>query len=226
MKLFSVLLRRDRHGQAFRGCNILYPLILPSRYVPVTRLLMETIPTREECLRLMEQHGMLEHIIHHSLEVARVALFLSLELNKKGQTIDLGLVEAASLLHDLAKTECLKTKEDHAKTGRQLLKGMGYERVGEVVAQHIRLEKEGNPSGISAEEIVNYADKRVMHDRIVPLEERFNDLIERYAKQPSGRETLEQLKRETRRMENKIFMILQIDPNALASRLEKEMPKF
>ena len=169
---------------------------------------------------------MLEHIIRHSLEVARVALFLSLELNKKGQRIDLALVEAASLLHDLAKAECLKTKEDHAKVGCQLLKGMGYERVGEVVAQHVRLEEEENPSAVSEEEIVNYADKRVMHDRIVPLEERFNDLLERYGKQPRGRETLGHLKREILRIENKIFMILQITPNALASRLEKEMLKF
>jgi len=177
---------------------------------------MEIIPTREECLRLMEQYGMLEHIIRHSLEVARVALFLSLELNKKGHRINLGLVEAASLLHDLAKTECLRTKEDHAWTGCQLLKGMGYERVGEVVAQHIWLEKRGDPSGISEEEIVNYADKRVMHDRIVPLEERFNDLIERYGKHPNGREYLEQLQEEICGIESKIFMVLQIDPNASA----------
>lgn len=165
----------------------------------------------------MEQYGMLEHIIHHSLEVARVALFLSLELNKKGHRIDLGLVEAASLLHDIAKTECLRTKEDHARTGCQLLKGMGYERVGEVVAQHIWLEKRGNSLGVSEEEIVNYADKRVMHDRIVPLERRFNDLIERYGKHPNAREYLEHLHRETFDVENKICMILQIDRDALAS---------
>ena len=187
---------------------------------------METIPTREECLRLMERHGMLEHIIHHSLEVARVALFLSLELNKKGQRIDIGLVEAASLLHDLTKTECLTTEQDHAQTGSQLLKGMGFERVGEVVAQHNRLEKAGDPSAVSEEEIVNYADKRVMHDRIVPLEERFNDLIERYGKHPNAREYLEQAQKEICGIENKIFMILQIDPNALASLTEKEMPNF
>ena len=64
----------------------------------------------------------------------------------------------------------------------KLLKGMGYERVGEVVAQHIWLCKEGDPSSVSEEEIVNYADKRVMHDRIVSLEERFSDLKERYGR--------------------------------------------
>jgi uncharacterized protein len=188
------------------------------------RLLM-MIPTREECLRLMAQYGVLEHIIRHSLEVARVALFLSLELNKKGQNVDLGLVEAASLLHDLAKTECLTTKGDHAQTGCQLLKGMGYERVGEVVAQHIWLGKEGDPSAVSEEEIVNYADKRVMHDRIVPMKERFNDLIERYGDHPNATEYLKQLQKEICGIENKISIILRIDPNALASLMEKEMPK-
>ena len=65
----------------------------------------------------MDRYGMLENIVDHSLTVTKVALFLSRELNKKGQRIDLAVVEAASLLHDLAKTECLKTKEDHARQG-------------------------------------------------------------------------------------------------------------
>jgi len=77
---------------------------------------------REECLRLMERYGMLENIIAHSLEVTKVALLLSTELNRKGQTIDLCLVEAASLLHDIAKTLCIRTKEDHTQAGCRLLK--------------------------------------------------------------------------------------------------------
>ncbi len=173
------------------------------------------IPTREECLRLMGDLGMLENIIAHSIEVAKVALFLSAELNKRGQKISLALVEAASLLHDLTKTECLKTKEDHAKTGSQLLREMGYERVGEVVAQHIWLGKEADPLSISEEEIVNYADKRVMHDRIVSLEERFNDLKDRYGRDQKAIDYLRRMEREIFGIENKIFFILQIDPNDL-----------
>ncbi len=180
-----------------------------------TRLPIEMIPTKEECLRLMGQYGMLENIIRHSLEVARVALFLSVELNKKGQRIDLGLVEAASLLHDLTKTECLKTKEDHAQTGSQLLREMGYERVGKVVAQHIWLGREGEPSTISEAEIVNYADKRVMHDRIVSLEERFKDLRERYGRHQRAMDYLERVQKEIYGIENKIFFILETNPNAL-----------
>ena len=92
-------------------------------------------PTRKECVELMNRYGMLENIVKHSLQVTRVALFLSEGLNRKGQRIDLAVVEAASLLHDLAKTECLRTKEDHAQAGFRLLTGMGYGRIGEVVAE-------------------------------------------------------------------------------------------
>ena len=173
------------------------------------------IPTREECLRLMGDFGMLKNIISHSIEVAKVALFISAELNKRGQRISLDLVEAASLLHDLTKTECLKTKEDHAKTGSQILMGMGYERVGEVVAQHIWLWKEADPLAISEEEIVNYSDKRVMHDRIVSLEERFNDLKDRYGRDPKAIDYLDRMEKEIYGIEHKIFFILQIDPNDL-----------
>lgn len=158
---------------------------------------------------------MLENIVSHSIEVARVALFLSKELNKKGQRIDLPLVEAASLLHDLAKTECLKTKEDHAWTGSQVLKEMGFERVGEVVAEHVLLSREGDPSSVSEEEVVNYADKRVMHDRIVSLKERFKDLRDRYGRGERPIDYMDRIEKTMYRIENKIFLILQIDPNDL-----------
>jgi putative nucleotidyltransferase with HDIG domain len=173
------------------------------------------IPTRDECLRLMSQYGMLDNIIHHSIEVARIALFLSTELNKRGQRIDLGLVEAASLLHDVTKTVCFKTKENHAQTGSQVLKEMGYERVGEVVAEHVVLSKKKDPLLVSEEEVVNYADKRVQHDRIVSLEERFSYLMDRYGKSEKDFGQLEQLKKTTFEIETKIFSILEIDPSEL-----------
>ena len=175
------------------------------------------IPTREECLKLMNEHGMLEHIARHCMIVAKVALFLSGQLNRRGQRIDLPLVEAASLLHDLTKTECLKTKEDHAKTASEFLKGLGYERVGEIVAEHVVLAGEKDPHRVSEEEIVNYADKRVQHDHIVSLRERFRDLKDRYGKSERSLELLEMLEQETSKVEGKIFCHLDISPEDLQS---------
>ena len=171
--------------------------------------------TRDECLKLMIRYGMLENIIHHSIEVTRVALYLSKELNRKGQRIDLGLVEAASLLHDLAKTECFKTKEDHAQAGSRLLKGLGYERVGEVVGQHVWLSKRSDPASVSEEELVNYADKRVRHDEIVSLEERFRDLKDRYGRDRPAIDYLERMEEAILEVEHKIFLILDMNPDDL-----------
>ncbi len=177
------------------------------------------IPSKEDCLRLMSQNGMLEHIIDHSLAVAKVALFLSLRLNRTGQRLDLPLVEAAALLHDLTKTECLRTKEDHALTGSRFLREMGYDRIGEVVAEHIYLSKKMDSSRVTEEEVVNYADKRVQHDRIVSLDERFEDLKGRYGKNERVLERLDGLKRASFEIEKKIFSILEIGPDDLQDHL-------
>ncbi len=163
----------------------------------------------------MNQYGMLENIIDHSIEVANVALYLSIELNKKGQEIDLLLVEAASLLHDLTKTESFKTREDHASTGSRVLKEMGYGKVGEIVAQHIWLSHDIDPVSVSEEEVVNYADKRVMHNRVVSLEERFEDLRNRYGKDLEGIRYLRRMEKVVQEIEQKIFSILRIDPHDL-----------
>ncbi len=164
---------------------------------------------------------MLENIIDHSLVVAGVALFLSIRLNGKGQKLNLSLVEAAALLHDLTKTECLKTKEDHALTGARFLKEMGYERIGEIVAEHIHLSKKMDPEWVSEEEVVNYADKRVRHDRVVSLDERFEDLKGRYGENERALELLEGLKKATFEIEKKIFSLLEIDPNHLQNHLSE-----
>jgi uncharacterized protein len=182
------------------------------------------IPTKDECLRLMNQYGMLSNIVDHSIQVTRVALYLAKELRKRGQRIDVSLVEAASLLHDLTKAESLRTSEDHARTGAELLKGMGYERVGEVVAEHIHLLKRNDASFISEEEIVYYADKRVQHDRIVSLEERFNDLVDRYGKGKESFEQIEELKKVTFEIEVRIFSFLEMDPTAIEKFLFEENP--
>jgi uncharacterized protein len=153
--------------------------------------------------------------------VTRVARFLSKELIKKGQRIDLGVVEAAALLHDLAKTECLETKEDHAREGFRLLRGLGYERVANVVAQHIEVSSGGDAASVTEEEVVNYADKRVQHDRIVSLGQRFSDLKDRYGHVESVLEQMARMERATYAIEDKIFLVLGSAPEDL-QRLQNE----
>lgn len=175
----------------------------------------ERIPTREECLALMTRYGMLENIVEHSLKVAEIALLISSALNRKGHHLNLRLVEAASLLHDITKTACLRTREDHSETGYRLLKEIGYERVAEVVAQHVWLEKTRDPHLVSEEEVVNYADKRVRHGEVVSISERFRDLKKRYGTSGQALAYLEEMEKHILEVERKIFWILQIGPDEL-----------
>ncbi len=65
------------------------------------------LPSQVQCLALMESHGMLPHIRDHSLLVTEVAGFLGQVLLAAGFELNLPLIEAGALLHDLGKTPCL-----------------------------------------------------------------------------------------------------------------------
>src|SRR4030042_1139980 len=57
---------------------------------------------------------------------------------------------------------------------------MWYYGIAQVVETHVVFEG-FDPNGCREErEIVFYADKRVMHDRIVSIEDRVDDLVKRY----------------------------------------------
>ena len=122
------------------------------------------VPSREECLALMEDQGMLPNIRSHSLQVARVAQVLAVHLPSSDPPLDLALLEAGALLHDIAKTECLKTKKKHTDIGAAFLEARGYPEVAEIVAQHVNLNDGAFPENhrITEMEIVHYADKRVL----------------------------------------------------------------
>ncbi len=142
------------------------------------------IPSRTECLELFRQFDMPHHIRRHSLLVAEVALFLGTRLNQNSSRLDLRLLEAAALLHDIGKMPSLETGEDHAALGADMLDGIVHPAVSRIVSEHISLASSQVAGPITESLIVNYSDKRVMHDQVVSVEKRYEDLIVRYANGP------------------------------------------
>jgi len=140
----------------------------------------DEIPSADQCYILLKKYKVPEHIIHHSETVCKVAVFISCELNKNGEELDITLINASALLHDITKFEDLKTHMDHAKTGKILLENLGFLRVGGIVGEHVNLQDKKGNQRLSEEEVINYSDKRVMHTEVVTLPERFEDLRERY----------------------------------------------
>ncbi|MBI4621138.1 MAG: HDIG domain-containing protein [Desulfobacterales bacterium] len=174
-------------------------------------------PTFEECLNLMKNHNMLGHIVHHSLLVNEVGLWLSEELNKTGENIDLAKVQAGALLHDITKTKSITTGEDHARTGSELLEKLGFKSISEIVRQHVMTDNAANSPIISEIEIVNYADKRVLHNKVVTLKERFDDLGTRYGINQERVYLISQSEKRAIEVEKKIFSRLDVTPDALLS---------
>jgi uncharacterized protein len=165
---------------------------------------------------------MMDHIVVHSMQVCRVATCLTGYLVVQHPHLNAEMIRSAALLHDITKTRSFNTGEDHALTGGQFLADRGYPEVGALVRQHVVLD-EYSATKIPAEaDILNYADKRVLHDEIVDLDRRLDYILERYAKKAEDRERITLLWKKTKHLENRIFSELPISPEDLIRILNAE----
>ena len=167
---------------------------------------------------MCEMH-MLEHIVVHSLQVCRVGKGLVDFLSAKGIDLDGPLVQAAALLHDITKTRSFKTEENHALTGGRHLTDAGFAEVGDLVRQHVRLDDYSEQQILTEAHIINYADKRVLHDRIVSLDERMEYIMERYGREPAHHQRIRLLWEKTKDLEKQIFSYLPFSANDLIDHL-------
>jgi putative nucleotidyltransferase with HDIG domain len=181
------------------------------------------VPSSNQCYNLLKRYAVPDNIIRHSEVVSRVAVFLTVRLNRSGENLHIDAVKAAALLHDITKMEGIESRQDHAKTGRRLLAELGYRRIGDIVGEHIRLQAGRENHRIREEEIINYADKRVMHTQIVTLKERFADLRKRYGLNGLDNDSVARitaLEERTYELERTIFSRLDFSPEELLQRME------
>ncbi|MDW7710231.1 MAG: HD domain-containing protein [Deferrisomatales bacterium] len=174
------------------------------------------MPDRAECERLLDLHRVPAHIRRHSEQVSRVALRLARALASHGEHLDLALLEAAALLHDIAKADCLASHRDHAVEGGAVLRREGYLAVAALVERHVELGPCDPRGPVTEAEVLNYSDKRVRHDEVVSLAERFEDLVVRYGgRYPQAEGRIRQNWEATRKVERKIFGGLPFGPGEL-----------
>ena len=176
-------------------------------------------PSKEKCYSLMYEMGMLPNIVAHSLQVCRVAVFLVDHMEKHRMKLDRELVQTSALLHDITKTRSLITGELHAHTGAQLIDEMGYPEVAYIIGHHVILDDNSTSDRPTEVEVVNYSDKRVLHDRVVSLQERMDYILVKYAKHPGDRERIVQNWMRAIDLERKLFDFMPFSPGDLNSML-------
>ena len=157
-----------------------------------------TIPTKEECLKILRDNKVPDNIIAHSKAVCDVALKIADLLQKKDFKINRELVAAGALLHDVKKI----SPNDHVIEGFEFLKSLGFEKVASVMKKHglYHLDKEDFIPKTWEEKIVFYADKRVKGDKIVSVNERF-----KYIKQRCKKDNVEKEINFTKKIEKELL---------------------
>ena len=180
------------------------------------------IPSVQQCFALMTKYKMLENIKAHSIMVEKVASMIARALRDAGESLSLAKVTAGALMHDIAKTQSLKTGEDHSAKGVEICLQNHLEDIADIVGEHVVLKAFVKEGPVLEKEIVYYADKRVNHDKIVSLEERLAYLITRYG-QADERLILRMRKNFDicKQIESKLFAKLPFGPKDVAGRVQR-----
>lgn len=183
-------------------------------------MMQEQTPSVAECFDLMERYGMLANIRAHSIVVTRIARLLATALIEKGLSISVETVVAGAMLHDIGKTHCLDNDDDHAAMGRTICRENNLVGIGEIVGEHVWLRDYVPGAVITEKELVYYADKRVNHEEIVSLTERYNYIADRYGgSNLKRREGIRISFDRCREIEGRIFAGLPFGPDNLAAML-------
>ncbi len=171
---------KDAHEEKILDEGILLDLDTPADYARACELFRQRdIPTPAECRAILEQMKVTDDVVRHSKRVAEVAGRLAVRLNDNGLCLNVVLVRAAAMLHDLAKGQ-----PDHARLGARMLADLGFSGVAQIVALHMDCDfKEGTPLDEAA--IVYLADKLVQGDRVVSISERFKRSFEKAGAGPT-----------------------------------------
>jgi len=135
------------------------------------------IPTREECLQILNNNKTPSNVIEHCKTVCKVAEEIVDNLIKNGTQVNKELVIAGALLHDIERD-----KDDHVIKGANLVRKLGYPEVAKVIEKHTmyKIKDIANQPKTVEQKIVFYSDKRAKGNEVVSLEERYKDVKERY----------------------------------------------
>ncbi len=141
----------------------------------------EELPSPQLALRILSQSGCSNRVIAHCTAVADLAVRIAKACKKKGLNVDIKLVEAGALLHDIGRSKTHAV--DHVIRGVEVARSLNLpESVVSIIERHagggITLDeakklgwpiKSYLPNALE-EKIVTYADKLIEGLRRVPIE--------------------------------------------------------
>ncbi|MCW3991380.1 MAG: TIGR00295 family protein [Candidatus Bathyarchaeota archaeon] len=142
---------------------------------------------------MMRDAGCSRSVIDHCKNVTRLAMRIADAFKRRGFNVDLALVEAGALMHDLGRSSTHGV--EHGAVGGELARRMSLtEPLARIIERHVGAgitEEEAERIGLSGgsyvpetleEKIVAYADKLIEGNRQVDIEV----TVEKFARELGG----------------------------------------
>ena len=138
-------------------------------------------PSAEECLRMLEEYKTPDNVIGHCRAVSAVACAIGRAVNEKkpaDSKLDLDLIRAAGLLHDIARVE-----DKHWDVAADYCLEKGMDREAEIIRVHMNYDPFNKPEDFNETDVVCLADRLVIEDRYAGLEARMDYVIAKAIRQ-------------------------------------------
>lgn len=145
------------------------------------------VPSREEALKILRNAHCGKNVIRHAETVASLAVEMAEICRERGLKVDVGLVEAGALLHDLGRSKTHSV--NHAVVGAEIAESLNLPKeVVSIIKRHVgggissqEAKKLGWPKDVYVpqtleEKLVAYADKLVEGSRRVNIEKTVRQL--------------------------------------------------
>lgn len=149
------------------------------------------LPSREQAIELLHKNKCSQTVIDHCIAVTDLAVEIGSKLESKGFKINLQLVEAGAILHDIGRSK--SNSVDHGLFGAKIVESEGLPKeIANVIrrhvgggitseeAMHFGWPKDGYMPQTLEEKIVSYSDKRIEKENRVPIILEINKLNEKH----------------------------------------------
>lgn len=160
-------------------------------------------PSREECFALLKEYNTPPHVIRHCVKVTETALKIGSALNSKGMQLDLGLIQGAGLIHDIARVE-----DKHWEIGADIALNLGYEEEAAIIRVHMFYNCNPNGEEINETDIICLSDRMVKEDEYVGLETRMQYILDKFKGNQEATERISERIKDNKSMIRKIEKII------------------
>lgn len=179
----------------------------------------EKYPNKKACENIWEHYHTPEQVRNHCVAVCEQAMQIGDKLNQSGYALDRELILSAALLHDV-----VRSRPNHAIEGAKILVREGYPLLAEIVGRHHDLSMDMTQillgkrvwgqcqESPNEAEVVYLADKLVMENQVVTLEERFAGSRRRCMQKTDAEAALAALERryqEAKSVEKKLRLCIE-----------------